>query len=166
MSERQHTPTRLCPHRWCRPVHTLLTVVAVALLAPLVFHSIVVALALPALGLISYAILRAVRGRTLTELAAEDVATRHSTSSAPHLVYRPGWARIAIAGDLFFLLLAATALPAVLLDSPGEAERVALEVGDISSLVTAVAFAVFTQYAHRKATEPVKPKRATVPQAI
>lgn len=160
---KKHVPTRLCPHRWCRHVHMLFAAVGLVALAPLIFHSLIVFAGVAITGFIGYAVARAVRGRSLTQLSAEEVAARHGNARTPHLIVRPGWARAAIACDFVFLFSVTSLAFSVFRNPSGEADRAAAGMGDITGLIVGTAFLAFTEYAHRKATEPARPLRLPVP---
>ncbi|MEV7674995.1 hypothetical protein [Streptomyces sp. NPDC088752] len=165
----KHRPTRLCPHRWCRPAHMLLVAVGLVAFTPVIFHSMIAFVGIALMCLVVYAITRAVRGRTITELSAEEAAAQHGNGRIPHLVVHTGWARAAIAMDFFYLAVVTLLAARVLHDPAGEADAAAAAYTtefSLPSFLLGVACAVFLQHAHKKATDPVRPKRVLVPVRV
>ncbi|OKI16541.1 hypothetical protein [Streptomyces sp. CB03911] len=151
-----HTPTKACPHRWCRPAHRTATalggiaVVAIAVRQPW-FLTILVALTV--LTMATYAV--------ITRKSMLDVATEDLPPIIP-LMVRPGWANAAVSIDLLFLLTTPVMVLAVAQSQPGTYAADVAADGPIPILIT-VAVGVFHQLAHHFATRPARPKRVLAP---
>ncbi|MFF7198264.1 hypothetical protein ACFZAM_31715 [Streptomyces sp. NPDC008079] len=156
-------PTRLCPHRLCRPLHSLACVFTLIFLIPVLWHGgFVVWGALAVLFVASTAVQRlffpkgAMRGLVEEEMAA-------ATGSQPVvLLVRKGWARTAVVTDWYFVLgLALMAYTSVA--APHKATQMPVSTAThLGSLALGLAPVAFSLYAHKKATDPVKAKRAPV----
>lgn len=82
------------------------------------------------------------------------------------LEVRKGWARVAVGCDMFFVALVGLSVTAMVVDPTAEAQRTAalrLDASMVIGFSIAAAIFGFALYAHKKATEPRKPKRAWVP---
>jgi hypothetical protein len=163
---RNHTPTRLCPHRLCRPLHTAYALLALVVIVLLLVHGTDGAslgqasgfwLFLVILGFLGYAISRVVTGRSPGQLAKLDQADR---LLGVVLVVRPAWAAIAAGLDGLMLamcgLVGATLLssPGAVVSNPGQASFGGVAIG--------LGICAFQDFAHMMAARPVKPKRVTV----
>lgn len=185
MNKTSHTPTRICPHRWCKPLHIAPVPFALAVLAFDLWHNWIF--------LVTTAI-----GGVLLWLATKSVHYRHQPRSGPvkiehvmqNLVQSPGpvdlemedaryegtgwrvlevrkgWARVAVGCDILFLTVIGL-VSVALFSNPGASGQAAssarLDGSMIISLLVGGLFVWFTTYAHKKATQPRKPKRAWVP---
>lgn len=162
------TPTRRCPHRWCKHTHTLMGAMALAVLGPALFHAGWLYLVFMTLSMlvVVQAIRIAWKGKSLTDLALDDAAAEGSGSagnmSTRFLVVRPVWARIALAMDFLGLLNITSILIADL--ARGHADHsVPTASGEaLLSLGLTGLIVWFWEFAHRKATEPAKPLRLPV----
>lgn len=121
---RKHIPTRICPHRFCRPLHNASALIAVIALILLLVHgtdgvSLGQAsgfwLFLAILGFIGYGVSRIVTGRSVGQLARLD---RADQLRGIVLVVRPVWAAIAAGMDAL-LLAGVCTVGATLLATPG-----------------------------------------------
>lgn len=159
------SPSRRCPHRWCRSVHAMITVAALMTVGPMLFHAGLVYLLFSALAMavIFQVIKIAWKGKSMMDLAAEDAVAAGSGSggnmSSRHLVVRPVWAHIAVGLDLLALVNASSA---AWIDLHGR-EDYSVPASSAEALTVLAVLAVliwFWEYAHRKATEPATPLRA------
>lgn len=163
---RNHTPTRLCPHRLCRPLHTAYALLALVVIVLLLVHGTDGAslgqasgfwLFLAILGFIGYAVSRVVTGRSPGQLAKLDRADR---LLGVVLIVRPVWAAIAAGLDVLLLAMCCStgafllASPGAVVSSPGQASFGAVAIG--------LGICAFQDFAHMMAARPVKPKRVTV----
>ncbi|MHA6764733.1 hypothetical protein [Streptacidiphilus sp. PAMC 29251] len=151
-------PTRACPHRWCRRTHTALAATGAVFLAEILFHGLASILFTGLLAVVSLAVYSMVHGKSPMEGALDDLPL-----AGINLVVRPGWARAAVGCDLFY---AATGLFGVVLLPMPSQHGTTVPTADTAgfvALVVTVALTAFTQYAHRQATRPAKPKRVLVP---
>jgi hypothetical protein len=161
-----HTPTRLCPHRFCRPLHTAYALVGLVTMVLLLVHGTDGAsfgqasgfwLFLTVLGFLGYAVSRVVAGRSPGQLARLDRADR---LRGVVLIVRPVWAAVA-AGTDTLLLTTCCALGAMLLSAPGTVVSSPAQ-GSFGGVAIALGVVAFQDFAHMMAARPVKPKRVTV----
>lgn len=149
MKKAPRHPTKMCPHRWCRPAHRIAT---------LVF------LIDGGIGLASTAgvVLLAI------SLVAVPIAIAISRMSAPvelvmpvRTVLRvsPGWARAALIMDGVWILFSALGITGSVLLA-GQHQPVGTSLADIGP-GAAIATALFGSwiYLHHRATRPRKPRR-------
>ncbi len=156
---RPHRPTRQCPHRWCRPLHTATALLAGPSLVMLISKSMIIFMTVAVLSLVGYAVMRTVYGKTLTETAIEDELSKTSVT----LMVRPGWARAAAAMDCLWAAAATTMAYFVFTDLDAEVARSEANPPTFASLATTSALVAAYYLTHKKATDPVKPKRVTAP---
>ncbi|MFE5332544.1 hypothetical protein ACFRCG_39820 [Embleya sp. NPDC056575] len=157
-----HTPTRTCPHRWCRPLHIGCTALGVVALTQILVQSIIVAAILLALGFIAMGVTALTRGTTITGMVEED-----SLACADEvLVERPAWARAAAAYDLL-ITVGGAAVVSVLFTggmTAGELAPTGPDMqGAVVGAVLTIALGVFGSYAHWAATRPARPARQLDP---
>jgi hypothetical protein len=155
-----YRPTRLCPHRWCRPLHTVLLLVATSIALRAVFTDwrlwALLALSAPLTMLVMRLIYRA----TPLQLAIEEAA--HAGTGGPRLLARPVWARAALVCDLCVLALAAHRVGQ---DASGQ-QPYQMPDGTaevIRRLVMATLIGGLLLWTHWKATQPAQPKGVLVP---
>lgn len=162
------TPTRRCPHRWCRRVHTLTASLCLAVLGPALFHASVLYIVFMVITmLVVFQVVRlAWKGKSLVDMAMEDAAAQGSGSqgnmSSRFLVVRPVWARIALVMDFVGLFNVVAILAG---DIHNHGADHSTPTTSASALITIGVTAVicwFWEFAHRKATEPAKPLRMPV----
>ena len=188
MSKNPYTPTRTCPHRWCKPLHLaplpfMLAVAAFQLWSNLVFL-------LPiGIGLcLGWLLPRLVHYRrqprngpatvkdVVEDLRSSPTAFDLETEDAAYagtgwrvLDVRKWWARVAVACDLFIALIMGWASTAIFAQPQEAAQGMAAATVDAGMFIggfIAVVFVGFTLYAHKKATQPRKPKRAWLPASL
>lgn len=156
-----YRPTKLCPHRLCRPTHTLIGLISLAVLLPVLWRGGLAFLGYLALiTVIAMALQKLVWKKSRRDLALEEHL--HTGTGGLRLVVRPVWARIAVGMDALFLCGAALAVARSTQPGPDDYD---VPVADQATLVSAaIVFGVvaFEAYAHRKATEPAKPLRLPV----
>ncbi|MEU7338655.1 hypothetical protein [Streptomyces sp. NPDC007074] len=159
-SRDNHRPTKLCPHRYCRGIHGLVTLCGLPLIAFILFHaSIWFLVFMLLLGFIVTGAERTVWKKSRVDLAVEEHAARHTTGKTTVLVVRRGWARAALVCDLIVL--------AAVVHSVASLTEVDMSVpaggdADLLALAFVVGFFAFSALAHRKATELAKPLRVPV----
>ena len=168
--KRAHTPTRICPHRWCMPLHLGMGVLAIIYVIVLLTRGSVGAsmgnvsvfwlIAIVA-GFGGYAVSRVVLGQSTSQLMKLD---RLDRLKGIVLVVRPVWAAIAAATDILNLAIIGAGGAGALVGSVGPSQMSgATQSVVLVGLLIALANQGFRDFAHRMATKPVKPKRATVP---
>lgn len=164
MNKKPYSPTRRCPHRWCRKVHLMTSATALILLGPMLFRAGWLYLVFFALSVLVLAqvIKVAWKGKSMIDMALEDAVAEGSGSdgnmSSRHLVVRPVWANVALGMDLLALMNASAS---VWLDVRGSEDYSAPTTSTqaLTVLVVLGLFVWFWEFAHRKATEPAKPLR-------
>jgi hypothetical protein len=165
-----HTPTRICPHAWCRRLHFGLGLLALIDIVVLLTRGSggqslgnvsMFWLISGIVGVAGYAVSRVVLGHSTGQLVKLD---RLDKLRGIELVARPVWAAIAAATDILNLGLMGLFGMEALSGQVGPAEMTGL---DQAMLLGGMAFAcgwqAFRDFAHRMAVKPVKPKRVTVP---
>lgn len=188
MGKKPYSPTRQCPHRWCKPLHLVplpfcLAVFTFQLWNNWIFlvtfaFGIPLAIWLPKIVHFK----KQPRGRPVTvkdvvqdlrespsamDLAMEDA--RYEGTGWRVLEVRKWWARVAVGCDMIFVAVVGLSATSVFA-SPGEASASAADARLGASMfiglaITAVFFG-FMMYAHKKATQPRKPKRAWLPASL
>ena len=167
--KRTHTPTRICPHRWCKPLHLTMAGLGIITLIVMLtrgsggasmgdvstfwFVAIIA-------GVCGYAVSRIVLGQSSTQLAKLD---RLDRLRGIVLVARPVWAAIAAATDVLNvgIITLAGAMALAGQSGPQDMSGVTQSVL-LTALFIALGMQGFRDFAHRMATRPVKPKRVTV----
>ncbi|MFE2934941.1 hypothetical protein [Streptomyces sp. NPDC059278] len=153
-----HRPTKLCPHRLCRPLHLAYGVCGIAVLARDLWQAgIAFILFMVLLLVIVQASQNMVWKKSARDLAIEDQA---QCAGGIRLVVRPVWARLAVATDAFFLFIAVSAVAHIA--EPQDYSLPAPSVESLTVVAIAVGIFAFSAYAHRKATEPARPLRVPV----
>lgn len=158
MPQPDHIPTRMCPHPWCRPVHGVTIAVVVLALIPSL-GDIWLWIALPALGVLLYALVRLLVDRTpdFDEQHREQIAAENGTRLV-HRVVRPAWARAAITLDILLLVGSTIVLGATLSDSPAlPADGLRASLSNLPSLLLPLALVLTMEYCHKKATAVEQP---------
>jgi hypothetical protein len=150
-----YTPTRLCPHRYCRIMHGAMAASVVLLLCSSTSIGLSGLVWLVVSCVAAYVLIRLVNGKGVTGLLAEEAETRGT------LIARPGWARAALAWDgVFFasgLFVAYWQLRGV-----KPASTPALTAGGLTELAFAAALTLFGPFAHLLATRRARPSRVPV----
>lgn len=152
-------PTRMCPHRLCKPVHIALAVVGLCFASQIMFQSLAGALFLAILGVIGLKVARLIHGKSLHQQVLDEAVT---AASETVLLVRQGWANVAVGCDLLFLLLGSLAVAQLFRDTGG-VNVPALDAAGMLALAVAIAIPAFSEFAHRQATRPAKTKRVLVP---
>lgn len=180
-----YVPTRTCPHRWCKPLHTAPAPFVLAILAFYMWNNWLWLLIIVVAGTASFWVQKAVHVRrrprsgpvsiqdvmqdsrdapTPLDLEMEDA--KYAGTGWRMLEVRKGWARVAVGCDMLLVLniaLCSVALFASPSRAATEVEHSTADVATYVSVLIGVAFFAFQAYAHKKATEPRKPKRAWLP---
>lgn len=166
--KKPHTPTKRCPHRWCRPMHRLGGALGLAALGPALFHAGVLYMIFLAISIlvITQVIKLAWKGKSMMDLAIDDAAGEGSGSagnmSTRFLVVRPVWARIAVGMDILGNLNICLILWADLQRGGADHSTPTSSAEALVALGIMGAVVWFWEFAHRKATEPAKPLRLPV----
>lgn len=188
MNRKPYTPTRTCPHHWCKPLHLAPAPFGLAVVAFNLWHSLSYLVVLASGILMVWWIPRLVhyrpRPRTTTPTVREvidDIRTaptavdlemedaKYEGTGWRMLEVRKGWARAAVAMDVIVLTGAGVACTAIFVNPAKAAEETAVVTLDAEFLITTTitgALFWFLFYAHKKATQPRKPKRAWVPASL
>jgi hypothetical protein len=178
-----YTPTRTCPHRWCKPLHLVPVPFGLAIMAFDLWHSwvflvfMIMSLTLFAVSSkmihfrrqhrseptkIKHVVQDLIESPGPIDLEMEDA--RYEGTGWRMLEVRKGWARAAVGCDIF--VVAIIGLVAMFGSPEASAKSAAdagIDGGMIISVLVGTAFFAFQLYAHKKATQPRKPKRAWVP---
>lgn len=153
-----HRPTKLCPHRFCRPIHLAYGVCGIAVVARDMWQAgIAFILFMVLLVMIVQVSQSMVWKKSVRDLAMEDHAQR---AGGIRLVVRPVWARLAVAMDAFFLFIAVNAVAHIA--EPQDYSLPAPSAEAFTVMAILVGIFAFSAYAHRKATEPARPLRVPV----
>lgn len=185
MSKAPYVPTRTCPHRWCKPLHLVPLPFGLALIAfdlwnnwrTLVFLVIVIFAAYwvpkivhfrsrPRSGPVTIAHVVEDLRESPTSIDLEMQDAKYEGTGWRMLEVRKVWARIAVGCDLVLVALvgvAATTLFANPADAAKKSADARLDAHMLISLLIGFSFFAFDLYAHKKATQPRKPKRAWLP---
>lgn len=169
-----NTPTRRCPHRYCRLLHAYMGAIGTPALLILLVHSIANVIWFIGLGALSAAVLYYANGRkSEVTLQMEDIADQHARAAFNlPLNIRPGWARTAVTCDAVFAL-GITSLIVSLGHMLTAGDHTGMdwnrnlngEPTTTSSMaiatITSLGIVLFREIAHRMASRPRKPKRAT-----
>ncbi len=159
-----YTPTRFCPHRWCRSLHMMMALTAFISLGPVLFRAPWPVLAFLAIGLLvggSVAKL-AWKGKSNHDLAVEEAVPRGlgGNGSSHGLVVRAGWAATAVGLDAVFLFMGADGAWQDVQGSSYEVPSSTVEA--LAKLGGGLGVLWFWNFAHRKSTDPVRPRRVQV----
>lgn len=165
-----HTPTRICPHRWCRTVHNTMGLLAVIAMIVVLTHGSGGAslgavsmywLITMIIAVAAYAVSRVVLGHSTGQLMRLD---RMDKVRGIVLVVRPVWAAIALATDLLDTAIVVAGGALAFAGQVGPHEMTGLDQASmLTGLIVVLVIQGFRDFAHRMATKPVKPKRVTVP---
>jgi len=159
MSNRPFHPTRVCPHRWCSRLHGGLAILGVVILAQILFTGLTSVLFMAGLVVISLGVMRLMAGKSLMQQAMDDSVAE---AVGVQLVVRPGWALAAVGCDLFYVLNGGLGV-AFLFAHPRTSTVPDNSASGFIALGVVIGLMAFSQFAHRQATRPAKPKRVTVP---
>lgn len=185
MKEKPYTPTRRCPHQWCKPLHLAPGPFALAAVAFDLWHNwlFLLPFALGSIGMwwLSKALHIKPRQRTgpvkisdvvqdikeapsPVELEMEDAL--YEGTGWRVLEVHKGWARVAVGCDLLLAAMIGLLVTEMFSDPAAAAQRsssVTLDASTFVGIGVALLFMGFMIYAHKKATQPRKPKRAWIP---
>jgi hypothetical protein len=183
--KKPYHPTRTCPHRWCKPLHLAPAPFFLASFAFDLWHNWVflVYLFMAILGgtwvtrfvhfkrqprsgpvTVAHVVQDLRESPTALDLEMEDA--KYEGTGWRMLEVRKGWARVAVACDALIVLLVGAGAMSTFADPAAEAKHAASATIDapmVIGLLVGMAFFGFDLYAHKKATQPRKPKRAWVP---
>lgn len=185
MTKEPYMPTRTCPHRWCKPLHMAPAPFAIAIMAFDLWHNWVFLVMFASVVIATWWLPRIIHFKprprskpatvkeivqdlrespTALDLEMQDV--HYAGTGWRMLEVRKGWARVAVACDI--ILVTVTGLAAVaIFSNPTEAgesaSEAALDTSMLIAFAVAIAFFGFAMYAHKKATQPRKPKKAWLP---
>lgn len=158
MTAKDHIPTRMCPHPWCRPVHGVTIAVVVLALIPSL-GDVWLWIALPALGVLVYALTRLLvdRNADRDEEHREEIAAEDGIRLVRRVV-RPAWARAAITLDILLLLGSAVVLAVTLSGDPAlPADGLRANLSNLPSLILPLTVVLAMEYCHKKATAVEQP---------
>lgn len=156
-----YRPTKLCPHRLCRPTHTLIGLIGLAALVPTLWRAGLAFLIFMALiGVIAVPLQKLVWKKSRRDLILEEHL--HTGTGGLRLVVRPVWARIALGMDAFFLCTVGLGVAGSVNPAPDAYDVPVFDGAALVTLVIVLGLFAFEAYAHRKATEPAKPLRLPV----
>src|SRR5690349_4192846 len=88
-----YTPTKACPHRWCRPAHRLLGVGGLFIIAGMLYRQTVLGALVIVMSVLSVALYA-----TLTKRSVGDTLLADLQPTVP-LTVRQGWATTAVVID-------------------------------------------------------------------
>jgi hypothetical protein len=185
MNKEPYVPTRTCPHRWCKPLHLAPLPFCLAIFAFDIWHNwiflVTAVVSVTAVTWVQKMIHYTPRPRSgpidikdvVKEIAAapspmdlEMQDAKYAGTGWRMLEVRKGWARAAIGCDLVLAAvvgLTATAMFSDPQETGRQSAAASLDGAMLIGLLIAVAFFGFMIYAHKKATQPRKPKRAWLP---
>lgn len=159
MFNRPFHPTRACPHRLCPHLHFGLLVLGTVALAQILFTGIASVLFMIALVAISLGVTRLLTGKSFMQQAMDDTLAE---AVGVQLVVRPGWALVAVGCDAFYVLNAGIGV-AFLFAHPHTSSVPDASMSGFIVVGVVIGLMAFSQFAHRQATRPARPKRMTVP---
>lgn len=165
--KRPFSPTKRCPHRLCRTLHSTIVLTSLVGLGPLLWNAGWSYLIFTALTMVigSQAGKLAWKGRSMVDRAMDEAVGEGAGSagnmSSRHLIVRPVWANIAAGVDMIAAMFGGGV---AWRDVHGTADYSTPTGGADVFIVIAfvVVFLWFWEFAHRKATEPAKPLRLPV----
>lgn len=162
---RPYRPTKLCPHRLCLPLHSLAAVPTLMLAV----HDLLDDWRFVLLGVagvpVVWLIYWAVHNKSPIDVAMEDLAD--TGTGGLRRVARPGWARVAVGCDVVIFALLASSVGRMAAGERTRGFAEAVEPAEFFARLAIVGPLIwFLVYAHRKATDPVKPVRAAVPAPV
>lgn len=160
-----YTPTKRCPHRYCRTVHSLLVSVGTLIICVALARSPLLILGMILFVTVAVAISALVHKRTMKDQLTTGSITDDLKPTVP-LVVRPGWAVIALGMDVLYLLNGSSFAMSLLVQPAAYQGSQGLSMYlEPIGLAISVLGVWFITYAHKKATEPASPKFVTVPEA-
>ncbi|MFF2618550.1 hypothetical protein [Kitasatospora sp. NPDC058046] len=152
--------TRACPHRWCRPLHRVLSAEGIVFVVAICIHQLAYLAYLLVLLVLVYSVVPLVTRRTVVEAAMDDV------SKVDPIDVRTGWANLAVGLDLAFAVVGPFAIAGVLLAEHDTMLTAAVGEGPamtVIGMVVGCAPAVSCLAAHHLATRPRRRKRVLGP---
>lgn len=178
-----YVPTRRKPHRWCGPLHMVPVPFALAAMAFDLWNSlwnlVLIAVFIGGSMFVTKVVHFKPRQRphpptvkdvvadlrespTTVDLEMEDA--KYEGTGWRMLEVRKGWARVAVACDTLLVLGIGLSVGVMFTDREHAAEvSRTFDSTTVISVLVAFMFLGFDLYAHKKATQPRKPKRAWVP---
>lgn len=154
-----YRPTRMCPHRLCRPTHIGLGILGIVFIAQLMLTSLLTIVFMGILSVISFAVARLIHQKSLHDQVLEDAVDRTADRV---LLVRTGWANTAVTLDALFLVVAAVVV-SELFTGGGKATMPTPANTGILTIAACIGISALSEFAHRQATRPVKPKRVLAP---
>ena len=144
----QHTPTRSCPHRYYRTLHTAAGISFAIFGARLLFNGLDAAVWLAVCALIGLTVSRLVHGKNVLHQVVDEAIEK---ARGVHLIVRPGWA-------LFAVILDGLYVDSSLLRDNGALALPTPDVNGFAAIGVAAAVVALYEFAHRQATRPARPK--------
>lgn len=185
MKRKPHTPTRTCPHRWCKPLHLAPAPFVLALMAFQLWNNLAYLVIIGSCFLMVWIVPKVIHykprqrnGPVTIKMIAEDIRdspspltlemedAKYAGTGWRMLEVRKAWAMVAVGCDILMAAQVALISTVVFTNPQEEAQRISavqLDASVLIGLVLGVLIFGFTLYAHKKATQPRKPKRAWVP---
>ncbi|MEV7929033.1 hypothetical protein [Kitasatospora sp. NPDC088779] len=155
-----HSLTRACPHRWCRPLHRVLTTEGIVLIVAISIHQLAyLAYMLVLIVLVNSVVSLATR-RTVADMAMDDF------KKVDQVNVRTGWANLAVSLDLAFAVISPFVIAGVLQAEHNTMITTAVGQGPAATVIGTVvgcAPAILCLAAHYLATRPRRRKRALAP---
>ncbi|MFJ6777596.1 hypothetical protein ACIQOV_42720 [Kitasatospora sp. NPDC091257] len=155
-----HTLTRACPHRWCRPLHRVLTAEGIVLVLAISIHQLAYLAYLLVLLVLVFSVVSLVARRTVGDMAMDDV------KKVDPIDVRTGWANLAVSLDLAFATVGPLGIAGVLQAEHNTMITAAVGQGPamtVIGMVVGCAPAVLCLAVHYLATRPRRRKRALAP---
>lgn len=149
-----YTPTKACPHRWCRPAHRVLGAAGLLIMAGLLYKQTALGALILVMCVLSVALYATATKRSMGDTMLEDL-----TPVTP-LTVRQGWATTAVVIDWVLVIGVPSSILSV---ATQPSNRTSLPMTSAGGLVVfvvgCVAFTVFHRLAHWLATRPAKRRR-------
>ena len=152
-------PTRQCPHHWCSRLHLALAALGVVVITQTLFTGIASVLFMAAIVAVALGVGRLITGKSLVQQAMEESIAE---AVGVHLVARRGWALAAVGCDAFYVLNGGLSV-AYLFAHPHTSSVPDASTAGYIGIGVIIGLLAFSQFAHRQATRPAKPKRVRVP---
>lgn len=183
-----YVPTRTRPHRWCGPLHIALlpfflaaisfqlwnnwryvNLIGASLCAAWWIPRIVHYRRRPRTGPVTVKDAPQDLRESPTPLDLEMEDAKYAGTGWRTLEVRKGWARVAVGCDIYLVVLCGLTCVALFGD-PAEgahqAKSMRFDAVTVVGFVIGMGLFLFNLYAHKKATQPRKPKRAWLPAAL
>jgi hypothetical protein len=154
-----YRPTRQCPHRWCNRLHLSLAGLGVVIIAQTMFTGLMSVLFMAAIVAIAVGVGRLISGKSLMRQAMDEAV---EAAVGIHLVVRRGWALAAVGCDGFYVLNGGLSI-GYLFAHPHTSSVPESSTAGYIAVGVVIGLLAFSQFAHRQATRPAKPKRVLIP---